>query len=135
MTIRTLDHNRRMRRAVLGCLLTCVLLGAAAAGARTANPSPLTPKLTRALAVGGLNGATRAAVAVDLQTGEILYKERRFAAMAPASKEPPLAGPGAGAEREAADPVCRPPRPRRHLSDPDGRPRRRRTRRQDLARQ
>jgi D-alanyl-D-alanine carboxypeptidase/D-alanyl-D-alanine-endopeptidase (penicillin-binding protein 4) len=87
MTIRTLDHNRRMRRAVLGCLLTCVLLAAAAAGARTANPSPLTPKLARALAVGGLNGATRAAVAVDLQTGEILYKERRFAAMAPASNE------------------------------------------------
>ena len=88
MTIRTLHHNRRMRRTLLGCLLlAAALLAAATAAARSANPSPLTPKLARALAVGGLAGSTRAAVAVDLQTGEILYKQRRFVGMEPASNE------------------------------------------------
>jgi D-alanyl-D-alanine carboxypeptidase/D-alanyl-D-alanine-endopeptidase (penicillin-binding protein 4) len=76
-----------MRRTLLGCLLAAALLAAATAGARSANPSPLTPKLARALAVGGLAGSTRAAVAVDLQTGEILYKQRRFVGMEPASNE------------------------------------------------
>ena len=87
MTIRTLHDNRRMRRTLLGYLLAAALLAAATAGARSANPSPLTPKLARALAVGGLTGSARAAVAVDLQTGEILYKQRRFVGMEPASNE------------------------------------------------
>jgi D-alanyl-D-alanine carboxypeptidase/D-alanyl-D-alanine-endopeptidase (penicillin-binding protein 4) len=87
MTIRTLHDNRRMRRTLLGCLLAAALLAAATAAARSANPSPLTPKLARALAVTGLAGSTRAAVAVDLQTGEILYKQRRFVGMEPASNE------------------------------------------------
>ena len=87
MTIRTLHDNRRMRRTLLGCLLAAALLAAATAAARSANPSPLTPKLARALAVAGLAGSSRAAVAVDLQTGEILYKQRRFVGMEPASNE------------------------------------------------
>ena len=87
MTIRTLHDNRRMLRTILGCLLAAALLAAATAAARPDNPSPLTPKLARALAVGGLAGSTRAAVAVDLQTGEILYKQRRFVGMEPASNE------------------------------------------------
>jgi serine-type D-Ala-D-Ala carboxypeptidase/endopeptidase (penicillin-binding protein 4) len=91
MTIRTLVDNRpRMharRRILFGSLLAGALLAAASAGARPTNPSPLTPKLARALSAGGLTGASRAAVAVDLKTGEILYKQRRFVGMEPASNE------------------------------------------------
>lgn len=87
MTIRTLHDNRRMLRALLAGLVAAALLAAATAGARTTNPSPLTPKLSQALAVAGLTGATRGAVAVDLETGEVLYKLRRFVGMEPASNE------------------------------------------------
>jgi D-alanyl-D-alanine carboxypeptidase/D-alanyl-D-alanine-endopeptidase (penicillin-binding protein 4) len=87
MTIRTLHDNRRMLRALLAGLVAAALLAAATAGARTTNPSPLTPKLAQALAVAGLTGATRGAVAVDLETGEVLYKLRRFVGMEPASNE------------------------------------------------
>src|SRR5262245_6162127 len=91
MTVRTFHDNRpRMyarRRILVGCLLATALLAAATAGARTTNPSPLTPRLAQALAVGGLTGATRAAVAIDLKTGEVLYKQRRFVGMEPASNE------------------------------------------------
>jgi serine-type D-Ala-D-Ala carboxypeptidase/endopeptidase (penicillin-binding protein 4) len=87
MTVRALHHNRRMRRLLLGCVLLCAPLAAGAAGAGLSSPSPLTPKLSRALAVGGLAGSTRSAVAVDLQTGEVVYKLRRFVGMEPASNE------------------------------------------------
>jgi serine-type D-Ala-D-Ala carboxypeptidase/endopeptidase (penicillin-binding protein 4) len=91
MTIRTLHENRRLmpslRRRLLACLLAATLLAAGTAGARSSSPSPLTPKLARALAVAGLGGARRAAVAVDLTTGEILYKQLRYVGMEPASNE------------------------------------------------
>ena len=85
------QQSPRCAGAVLGCLLVA-LLAAAAAGAGTANPSPLTPKRRRGRSPSAAcTGATRAAVAVDLQTGEILYKRTR-------------ASPhGAGLEREAPD--------------------------------
>jgi D-alanyl-D-alanine carboxypeptidase/D-alanyl-D-alanine-endopeptidase (penicillin-binding protein 4) len=91
MTIRHLHDNRRrmpsLRRSLLACLLAAALLAAGTAGARSANPSPLTPKLGRALAVAGLTGARRAAVAIDLKTGEILFKQLRYVGLEPASNE------------------------------------------------
>ena len=91
MTIRTFHDNRRrmrsLRRRLLACLVAAALLAAATAGARSSNPSPLTPKLGRALAVAGLTGARRAAVAIDLKTGEILFKQLRYVGLEPASNE------------------------------------------------
>jgi serine-type D-Ala-D-Ala carboxypeptidase/endopeptidase (penicillin-binding protein 4) len=91
MAIRTLDENRRLMpslgRGLLACLVATALLAAGTAGARSSSPSPLTPKLARALAVAGLAGARRAAVAVDLTTGEILYKQLRYVGLEPASNE------------------------------------------------
>ena len=91
MTIRTLHHNRpRMpsRRGTIAVwLLAGALLAAGTAGARSISPSPLTPKLKRALAVAGLNGARRAALAIDLETGEVLFKQQRYVGLEPASNE------------------------------------------------
>ena len=91
MTIRTLHHNRRRmhprRRIFLACLLTGALLAAGTAGARSSSPSPLTPKLARALAVSGLGGTRKAAVAIDLETGEVLFKQQRYVGLEPASNE------------------------------------------------
>jgi len=91
MVIRTFYENRRLmpslRRRLLACLFAATLLAAGTAGARSSSPSPLTPKLSRALAVAGLGGARRAAVAVDLATGEILYKQLRYVGLEPASNE------------------------------------------------
>ena len=90
MPVRTLHENRPMlspRRILLAGLLASAVLAAGTAGARSSSPSPLTPKLSHALAVAGLTGASRSAVAVDLQTGEVLYKLRRFVPMEPASNE------------------------------------------------
>jgi D-alanyl-D-alanine carboxypeptidase/D-alanyl-D-alanine-endopeptidase (penicillin-binding protein 4) len=74
-------------RRLFASLLAIALLAAGTAGARSSSPSPLTPKLARALAVAGLSGARRAAVAVDLSTGEILYKQLRYVGLEPASNE------------------------------------------------
>jgi D-alanyl-D-alanine carboxypeptidase/D-alanyl-D-alanine-endopeptidase (penicillin-binding protein 4) len=91
MTVRALRENRRpvirLHRALLLCLLAAVLLAAGTAGARTASPSPLTPKLARALAVAGLDGSRSGAVAIDLATGEVLFKRRRYVGLEPASNE------------------------------------------------
>src|SRR5581483_11389634 len=86
MTIRTIHQNRGVARRLLpALLLVLALVAAGTAGARQASPSPLTTKLARALAVGGLGGAQSAALAVDLQTGEVLFRRQSYAALEPAS--------------------------------------------------
>ncbi len=91
MTIRTLHENReRMHRPLrifLACLLTGAMLAAGTASARPGSPSPLTPRLARALAVSGLGGARRAALAIDLETGDVLFKRGRYVGLEPASNE------------------------------------------------
>jgi D-alanyl-D-alanine carboxypeptidase/D-alanyl-D-alanine-endopeptidase (penicillin-binding protein 4) len=76
-----------LRVSGVAAVAATAFLLAAGAGARGGSPSPLTPKLTRALAVSGLSRTQSAAVAVDLATGEVLFKRRRYVGLEPASNE------------------------------------------------
>lgn len=87
MTIRALHQNRAVLRRLCACLLAAPLLTAGIAAGSTSAASPLAPKLARALSVAGLSGARRAAIAVDLETGEVLYRAQSYAALEPASNE------------------------------------------------
>src|SRR5207248_2025280 len=74
-------------RAALLVILVFGLTATGAAGERLAAPKTLTDKLGRALQVRGLNRSLEAAVAVDLQTGKVLFKRRQFVPLEPASNE------------------------------------------------
>jgi serine-type D-Ala-D-Ala carboxypeptidase/endopeptidase (penicillin-binding protein 4) len=90
MTIRPLQDNRtrmQMRRIVSALLLVAALLAVGTAAARSSQASPLAAKLQRALRVAGLGGAESAAVAIDLESGEVLFKEQRYLPLEPASNE------------------------------------------------
>jgi serine-type D-Ala-D-Ala carboxypeptidase/endopeptidase (penicillin-binding protein 4) len=91
MYIRTDENNRsvasKLRTAALPVLLAGALLLAATAGARSKPQSPLAGKLAKALAVSGINTNLSAALAVDLSTGDVLFKRRQFFALEPASNE------------------------------------------------
>ncbi len=90
MDIRTDENNRSVTRRALvaaSALLAGVLLLAATAGARSRPQNPLAGKLAKALAVSGINTKLSAALAVDLSTGEVLFKRRQFFALEPASNE------------------------------------------------
>jgi len=88
MVIRTDNKNRRMpRHAALVALVVGALLLAAAAGARSSSQSPLAPKLARALAVSGIDTSQSAALAVDLGTGQVLFRRHPFLRLEPASNE------------------------------------------------
>ena len=77
----------RLHVAALLIAVTAALLAAGAAGGGPAASHPLAPKLSRALAVPGVGRATRAALAVDLATGEVLFKRHSTLALEPASNQ------------------------------------------------
>jgi D-alanyl-D-alanine carboxypeptidase/D-alanyl-D-alanine-endopeptidase (penicillin-binding protein 4) len=87
MTIRALHENLAVLRRLVACLLAVPLLAAGIGTASTATAGPLGPKLARALSVAGLSGARRSAIAVDLDTGEVLYHAQAYAPLEPASNE------------------------------------------------
>jgi D-alanyl-D-alanine carboxypeptidase/D-alanyl-D-alanine-endopeptidase (penicillin-binding protein 4) len=76
-------------RAALVPLLAAVLALAAAvsAGAAVAPPAPLAARLDAALRVPGVDLARTAALAVDLETGEIAYSRNAELPLLPASNE------------------------------------------------
>jgi D-alanyl-D-alanine carboxypeptidase/D-alanyl-D-alanine-endopeptidase (penicillin-binding protein 4) len=76
-----------MRRALLAPLLAlAVAAGPAAAPAGAADPA-LSARLARALAVPHVDRSRSAAVAVDLTTGEVVFRRNASRALAPASTE------------------------------------------------
>src|SRR5215203_1729793 len=90
MPIRRGGENGRVCSRSWSCVVALVVGGvvasvAAASGSGAA--MPLGPRLARALAVPGLGGSTSAAVAVDLTSGEVLFKRHQFAPLEPASNE------------------------------------------------
>ena len=82
--VRTLHHNRRMRRTLLGCARRSrpALLARRSRGRSLRRPEPPQPELARALAVRTSAGP-RGAVAVDLATGKTVVRAQRAAALAP----------------------------------------------------
>lgn len=77
----------RLRVAVLlGAACAALALCAAGAPAATA-PQALTKRLAGALAVPNVNQARTAALAVDLETGQIVFTRRPRSSLAPASTE------------------------------------------------
>ena len=72
--------------AIVGCLLALWLALAGAAGARTTE-APLASKLARALHQKGLADGRTAAVAVELESGSIVYQLNAATALVPASTE------------------------------------------------
>jgi serine-type D-Ala-D-Ala carboxypeptidase/endopeptidase (penicillin-binding protein 4) len=77
-----------MRRSVAGALLGAWFLWAAAPVGTQPEPSPaLQLRLHRALAVPNLAQSRTAAVALDLETGEVVFELNSAAALTPASNE------------------------------------------------
>jgi D-alanyl-D-alanine carboxypeptidase len=76
-----------MRRLVLPLALALALLVPAAQASPRAAKTTLARKLAKALAVPGLAPSQTTALAVDLQTGEILYGQNAARPLAPASVE------------------------------------------------
>lgn len=91
VAVRAGKNNRWVGRAACFATTAMLLVGTAllagSAGARPASPGALGAKLARALAVPGLNTKLSAALAVDLSTGEVLFKRRRSVGFEPASNE------------------------------------------------
>lgn len=91
MTIRARDENGGVRICAWFALLAAVGAAVVAPIAGTASGSrattPLAPRLARALAVPGLGRSVSAAVAIDLSSGDVLFKRRQFGALEPASNE------------------------------------------------
>lgn len=75
-------HNGPVRRVLLVLAVACALATPAAGGSL-----PLTARLASALAVRGNPTAESAAVAIDLQTGGVLFARHPGLSLAPASNE------------------------------------------------
>jgi serine-type D-Ala-D-Ala carboxypeptidase/endopeptidase (penicillin-binding protein 4) len=78
----------RVRRSlVLALIAICALAVAAPAGTRPAPATALQLRLERALAVPYVASSRTAAVAVDLETGEVVFQRNPALALVPASNE------------------------------------------------
>jgi serine-type D-Ala-D-Ala carboxypeptidase/endopeptidase (penicillin-binding protein 4) len=79
---RSLGNNGYVRRGLLTVVVALVVCSQAAGGA-----VPLTVRLANALAVRGNSPASSAALAIDLQTGNVLFERHADLSLAPASNE------------------------------------------------
>ncbi len=76
-----------LRRAPAAIVLLLALLAAPQAAARPLEGSPLAAGLSRALALPTLAGTRVSALAVDLESGQIVYAQNDRLALAPASNQ------------------------------------------------
>jgi len=78
---------RRVRRLLATLLAAVAAVFPAAAQGSTRADEPLAPRLAKALRVPHVAPTRSAALAVDLQTGEVVFKQRASRSLAPASTE------------------------------------------------
>jgi D-alanyl-D-alanine carboxypeptidase/D-alanyl-D-alanine-endopeptidase (penicillin-binding protein 4) len=77
----------RLRARIVAAVAAALLAASLLAGWAAAESTPLTRKLSAALAVRGVDNNQCAAVAIDLVSGELIYKRHQFQSLEPASNE------------------------------------------------